>query len=114
AEYTVKIRNNLHHFTKIDKYDARRKIRQETLKNRRAHLLNDLYYQDRERYDRLIQLLGITHVPPKLGQITYKPTRKGEIRRLTREYCERIKEEKLEQYHAELKEKQSTLDDERR
>ncbi|XP_027195628.1 28S ribosomal protein S15, mitochondrial [Dermatophagoides pteronyssinus] len=114
AEYTVKIRNNLHHFTKIDKYDARRKIQQETLKNRRAHLLNELYYQDRQRYDRLISLLGITHSPPKLGEITYKPTRKGEIRRLTSEYCQRIKEEKLEQYHNELKQKQSTLDDERR
>ncbi|KAH7644684.1 hypothetical protein HUG17_0222 [Dermatophagoides farinae] len=114
AEYTVNIRNNLRHFIKIDKYDAKRKIQQETLKNRRAKLLNEIYYQDRERYNRLIRLLGITHVVPKLGEITHKPTRKGEIRRLTREYCERIKERKLEEYHAELKEKQTTLDDEKR
>ncbi|UXI21257.1 hypothetical protein NH340_JMT07200 [Sarcoptes scabiei] len=110
AEYTVHIRNNLHHFTKIDKDDARRKISQEALKNRRIKMLIDLYYQDRERYDRLVQILGIDFKIPELGVVPTKPTRKGELRRLTKEYCEQIKMEKLDKYHQELLSKQKTLE----
>ncbi|XP_017492533.1 PREDICTED: 28S ribosomal protein S15, mitochondrial-like, partial [Rhagoletis zephyria] len=112
AQYTVRIRNNLHRFTKIDKYDAPRKIVQETLKNRRAKLLKDLFYQDRDRYDYVIKLLGITHEVPKMGVKYLKPTRKGELRRLTAEYCDRLKEERLTEYHEELKRKQETLTEE--
>lgn len=110
ADYTVRIRNNLHHFIKIDKYDAPRKIRQEILKNRRNVLLKDLFYQDRERYEYITRLLGITHEVPKLGVKYVKPNRKSELQRLTKEYCDKIKEERLAQYHEELKAKQITLE----
>lgn len=130
ARLTIQIRNNLHHFTKIDKdvsnfqlpiyyywhwhkripfQDARRKIRQETFKSRRNRQLKDLFYQDRQRYDYIIKLLGITHEVPKLGVIVYKTTRKDEIKRLTTEYCDKIKDERLTEYHKELKSKQDTL-----
>lgn len=82
------------------------------MNNRRNHLLNELYYQDRERYDFVIAKLGITHTVPKLGCIDLKPTRKSELRRLTKEYCDRIKEERLEEYHKELKTKRLTLREE--
>lgn len=110
AEYTIHIRNNLFHFTKVDKYDAPRKIGQEQLKNRRSKALSELYYLNRESYNNIVKILGITHQVPELGSKPTKATRKSELRRLTREYCDRIKKEKLEQYHQELLSKQPELD----
>lgn len=109
AEYTIKIRNNLNHFAKIDKWDAPRKIRQSAFVNKRGVLLKELYYQDRARFDHIVKVLGITYTPPKLGERYLKPQRKREIRRLTKEYCDRLKSEKLDAYHEELKGKQDEL-----
>ena len=74
--------------------------------------MKELYYLDRERYEFVKKLLGISHEPPKMGVIVAKPTRKGELRRLTREYCDKIKEERLTEYHEELKTKRASLNDE--
>lgn len=47
-----------------------------------------------------------------MGVKYLKPTRKGELRRLTAEYCDRLKEERLSEYHEELRRKQATLAEE--
>lgn len=85
-------------------------MRQNTLVNKRNSFIKNLYYQDRSRYEFITRTLGISFKPPKLGEVTYKPTRKGELRRLTKEYCEKLKDEKLDKYHAELKQKQLELE----
>ena len=109
---TVKIRNNLHHFTKIDHNDAERKIRQNILMLKRNAQIKDLYYQDRERYEYIIKKLGVSYTPPELGKRFLNPTRKGELRRLTNEYCENIKQKRMDEYHEELKAKQEELKEE--
>jgi small subunit ribosomal protein S15 len=70
-------------------------------------MLKDLYYTDIKRFNFVTQKLKISYTPPKLGEMPIKPTRKGELRRLTREYCEKIKDEKLEAYHKKLIEEQN-------
>ena len=73
-------------------------------------MLKDLYYMDRDRFNFVCDTLKIDYSPPKLGEQPVTPTRKGELRRLTREYCDQIKDEKLETYHKILTEEQIQFD----
>jgi len=110
TDYTVKIRNFLHHFLKVDPWAARMKIISNGLTLKRNRMLNELYYTDRERFDFVTKSLKITYSPPKLGEIYRKPTRKGELRRLATEYCDKIKTDKLEAYHQKLIQEQQEFE----
>ncbi|CAG2109429.1 unnamed protein product [Medioppia subpectinata] len=102
TDYTVKIRNFLHHFIKVNPYAERMKIISNGLNLKRAKMLKELFYMDRERFHFVTKTLKIDYTPPVLGEMYVKPTRKGELRRLTREYCDKIKTDKLEAYHQKL------------
>ncbi|XP_054158245.1 28S ribosomal protein S15, mitochondrial-like [Oppia nitens] len=118
TNYTVKIRNLLHHFYKVDWWAAHLKGHQNVMVQKRRRMLNELYYTDRERFEFVTKTLKIDYTPPPLGEIVVKPTRKSTLRRLTREYCERIKDDKLDAYHQKLiaeqkvyEQKKSEIDD---
>ena len=72
-------------------------------------MLKDLYYLDRERFNFICDTLKIDYTPPKLGEQPVTPTRKGELRRMTREYCDQIKDKKIEEYHQKLIDEQKTV-----
>ena len=73
-------------------------------------MLKQLYYMDRDRFDFIVNTLKIQYTVPKLGEAPVVPTRKGELRRLTREYCDQIRDKKLEEYHQKLVEEQKLFE----
>lgn len=77
---------------------------------KRKKMLKELYYTDKERFDFVVNQLKISYSPPKLGEMPIIPTRKGELRRLTREYCDQIKDQKIELYHKKLIEEQKQFE----
>ena len=52
----------------------------------------------------------IEYSPPKLGEKPPLLFRKTELRRLTREYCDKLKSDKLEEYHKQLIEEQKEFE----
>lgn len=69
---------------------------------------------DREAYHRICKSLKIEHRIPKLGEIELKIERKRELRRLTKEYCDKIRADKLSKYHEHLKQEQAIFEEEKK
>ncbi|XP_067141879.1 small ribosomal subunit protein uS15m [Centruroides vittatus] len=76
--------------------------------DKRNMLLRLLRQWDYRRFEWLLHELKITYREPKDGK-QEKISRKGELRRLTREHCEKVKNEKLQKYHEKLKEQQEAF-----
>lgn len=73
---------------------------------RRNKALKYLYRYDRERFHFVTHTLHITYTPAQLHHITLPVTKKGDLRRLTSEYCERIKQDKMNAFHQKLRAEQ--------
>ncbi|XP_037282230.2 28S ribosomal protein S15, mitochondrial [Rhipicephalus microplus] len=73
-----------------------------------------LYRYDRERFRSVACTLHVTYTPAQLHYITQSVTKKGELRRLTAEYCTRIKQDKMNAFHEKLKAQQATFLEEKR
>lgn len=73
---------------------------------RRNKTLKYLYRYDRERFHFVTHTLHITYTPAQLHHITLPVTKKGDLRRLTGEYCERIKQDKMNAFHQKLRAEQ--------
>ncbi|XP_070395419.1 uncharacterized protein bonsai isoform X2 [Dermacentor albipictus] len=69
---------------------------------KRNKALKYLYRYDRERFLFVTHTLHITYTPAQLHHITLPVTKKGDLRRLTAEYCERIKQDKMNAFHEKL------------
>lgn len=76
---------------------------------KRNHMLIMLRKADLPRYEWLVKELGINFTPPLPGVVAERYTRKNELRRLTKEYCEKMVKEKRDEYHAKLKEEQQSF-----
>lgn len=106
ANYTSRIRSCVEVLRAIPN-DAMSKFVIMIYKKKRTKLLNELYRMDRKRYDVLIKELTIGHVPGIPGVMqTHRVFRKASLRKLTDEYCHKMKKEKLEAYHEKLKQQQ--------
>lgn len=73
---------------------------------RRNKVLKHLYRYDRERFCSVACALQITYTPAPLQHITLPATKKGDLRRLTSEYCDRMKQDKMSAFHDKLKAEQ--------
>lgn len=72
----------------------------------RNKVLKYLYRYDRERFRSVACALQITYTPARLHHITLPATKKGDLRRLTSEYCDRMKQDKMTAFHNKLKAEQ--------
>lgn len=78
--------------------------------NKRNRLLNELSRMDSERYKLVVQKLKIDHKPSEPGVLDRAPIwRKDTLRRLTKEYCDNIRKERMTVYHDQLKAQQETF-----
>uniref|UniRef100_A0A023GB09 Small ribosomal subunit protein uS15m n=1 Tax=Amblyomma triste TaxID=251400 RepID=A0A023GB09_AMBTT len=83
------------------------------IQKRNRHL-KSLYKYDRERFNFVTRTLQLTYKPARLHYITEPITKKGELRRLTREYCAKVKEDKMKAFHEKLKAEQAAFLEEKR
>ena len=75
--------------------------------SKRLKYLIELNKFDKEKYKKLLNELEIDEPTLVIGGIRcQKITRKNELRRLTKEYCDNIIEGRLNAYHKKLKEEQ--------
>jgi hypothetical protein len=104
AKYTAQVRSYQDQLRNINPHDIRAKKRALHCHRKRKSLLNELYRQNRERYEVVTRVLNIDHKPSTPGAFEDVPIqRKKELRRLTNEYCDNIRKERLEEYHETLK-----------
>jgi len=79
----------------------------------RSKMLKFLRRYDVDRYNFVKEKLEIVHEPYPLG-IGHQPiTRKGELRKLTAEYCKDLKEQKMKQLHEEFLQRQKEFEKEK-
>lgn len=115
AYYTSRIR----HLKEVVKHelpnDVRSKVRINNTMGKRNRFLNQLYRMNRERYYAVVNELKIDHktTVPGLAQ-NPRLFRKGVLRSMTAEYCEKIRKERLEAYHEELKQQQPAFEKEKK
>lgn len=107
AQWTVKVRILARHFQQFPR-DKKAKVRLFQAIDKRNTMLRLLRQWDYRRFEWVLKELKITYREPKDGKLE-KISRKGELRRLTREYCEKVKNEKLQNYHNKLKEQQQAF-----
>ncbi|XP_077541693.1 28S ribosomal protein S15, mitochondrial [Haemaphysalis longicornis] len=70
---------------------------------KRNRLLKYLHRYDRERFHFVSRALQVTYVPAPMHRVTLPVSKKGDLRRLTREYCDKLKEEKMQAFHQKLR-----------
>ncbi|RWS22936.1 28S ribosomal protein S15-like protein [Leptotrombidium deliense] len=113
VRYTLKIRN-LRDILRQHPNSARFKRLVVEFNGKRKRWLKILYRTDKERYDRLVEELNLMHTPSPPGfSETERLERKRELRRLTAQYCENIRKEKLNAYHEKLKSEQVKFEKEK-
>uniref|UniRef100_A0A1E1XUQ6 Small ribosomal subunit protein uS15m n=1 Tax=Amblyomma sculptum TaxID=1581419 RepID=A0A1E1XUQ6_AMBSC len=81
---------------------------------KRNKALKRLYRYDRQRFNFVSSTLQVTYTPARLHHIEQPITKKGELRRLTREYCEKMKADKMKAFHEKLKAEQAAFLEEKR
>jgi len=113
AHLTVRIRSNQEIIEPLWKHSYLRKMVNGKIFKRHSFLVR-LYYLDEDAYHRICKSLKITHRIPKLGGIELPIQRKRELRRITSEYCDKIRADKLNKYHEHLKQEQAIFEEERR
>lgn len=114
ASKTFRIRCNKQRFTGKFRKNYEMKVRLNNCIQKRNKELKMLGRLDQERYKFVKEYLQIDHEPFPLGEGHQKVTRKGELRRLTEEYKNKIIEEKMEAYHEELKAQQKDFEIEKK
>jgi len=113
AHLTVRIRSNQEIIKPLWRHSYLRAMVNGKIFKRNSFLIR-LYYLDREAYHRICKSLNINHRIPKLGEIELPIFRKRELRRITKEYCEKMRADKLNKYHEHLKQEQAIFEEERR
>ncbi|XP_064476055.1 small ribosomal subunit protein uS15m-like [Ornithodoros turicata] len=71
--------------------------------DKRNKWLKILRRWDYKRFRFVAHQLQVTYTPRPLCRIQPKVTKKGDLRRLTREYCDKVRRERLTAYHEKLK-----------
>jgi len=80
----------------------------------RNKLLKFLGRYDLERYNFVKEQLQIHHEFFPLGRPHQQFTRKGELTRLTEEWCKQVKDKKMEEFHASLLMRQKDFEQEKK
>nr|CAG4642636.1 EOG090X09BQ [Evadne anonyx] len=98
---TIRIRNLQKHFS-VYKYDKVAKVGLKEKIEQRNCMLRQLRRMDYKRYEWLMEKLDLVFYakPNPIGQVT----RKGSMLKLTKIYCDNIREDRLETYKKELAE----------
>lgn len=113
AHYTSTIRQLQEHVKALPN-EVFAKILINAIRFKREKRLNILYKADRDRYNILIKELNIEHEPGIPGvMMNPRRFRKGVLRAMTAEYCENLRQKKLEAYHDELKQQQPEFEKEK-
>jgi len=81
---------------------------------RRNKLLKYLGRYDLERYNFVKEQLCIEHEYYPLGRGHQKITRKGELTRLTEQWCKEVKQKKMDEFHTSLLQRQKDFEKERK
>lgn len=106
---TYRIRNSRDNIRKHPN-DVLSKIMTNWWSGKRLKRLVQLYKMDRQEFDRIVKELQLDL--PQFGydhKLFERIERKRELRRLTDEYCAKIKKERLEAYEKELKAEQQAF-----
>lgn len=74
---------------------------------RRNRCLKYLYRTDLDRFNWICKELKLEYKPERLGGVRDRYTKKGDLRRLTKEYCANVIKDKKNAYHEELKTQQT-------
>lgn len=80
----------------------------------RNKALKYLYRYDRERFHSVACTLQVSYTPAQLHHIRLPVTKKGDLRRLTTEYCDRMKQDKMNAFHKKLEAEQVAFLEEKR
>ncbi|CAN7989215.1 unnamed protein product [Ixodes hexagonus] len=80
----------------------------------RNKLLKYLRRYDYRRFEFVTQKLQITFTPAPLNCLPPPVTKKGDLRRLTKEYCDKMRQDKMDAFHAKLKAEQADFMEEKR
>jgi hypothetical protein len=103
---TYRIRNS-RHVIRSTPNDVLSKVSTNWWNGKRMKRLIDLYKFDRAEFERLVQELRLDLPEFVLnGKMYQRIERKRELRRLTDEYCAKLKSDKLAEYEQQLKSKQ--------
>lgn len=79
----------------------------DVLIKRRNRLLKFLYRTDLDRFNWICKELKVEYKPLQLGGIKERYTKKNDLRRLTKEYCAQMIQDKKNAYHEEFKKQQA-------
>lgn len=79
----------------------------DVLIKRRNKLLKFLYRTDLDRFHWICKELKVEYKPKRRGGIFERYSKKWDLRRLTKEYSEKIIQDKKNAYHEELKKQQA-------
>lgn len=88
-----------------DKRGGRRIL--DILIKRRNKCLKLLYRRDLDRFSWICKELKLEYKPQQLGGLKPKYSKKWDLRRLTKEYCQKMIKDKKDAYHEELKKLQT-------
>lgn len=84
------------------------KIRINYAYQKRNRCLNELWRMDKVRYSAVIKALNIDHTPSEPGVPGPDPVqRKATLRKMTTDYCQAIKREKIDEFKDKLKSQQA-------
>lgn len=106
ALQTLKIKALLQHYKTMPLGKKRGKVMLIEAIQKRNKMLKTLRKVDLPCFEWLVKELGIDYNPTLPGFVPIRYTRKNELRRLTKEYCEKLIGEKRAEYHEKLKEQQ--------
>ncbi|GFT39604.1 bonsai [Nephila pilipes] len=81
---------------------------------RRNRLLKQLREMDNDRFCWLLEELKMSYKPNPLGVKNEKYCKKWDLRRLTKEYCQKLVADKKAAYHEELKKQQADFLEEKK
>ena len=111
-DYTYKIRKGRQMLRDCPN-DVYTKTKVSHWNNQRFSMLIELYKYDKEDYYKLLKELEVDEPKMVMGDIlTTRIERKKELKRLTKEYCDKLVQDKLKAYHDKLKERQRVFENE--
>lgn len=107
ARYTSTIRSLVEVIKHLHPNCAMSKAAIQRSNSKRDTYLQKLWKMDRERYEMVVKELNIEHKIGLPGTERDPPVhRKATLRVLTTEYCDKLRQDKLDAYHEELRSKQ--------
>ncbi|GFQ83206.1 bonsai [Trichonephila clavata] len=112
---TIQIRSLFEHKAKLEKWEVHySRVVLPILIYKRNKLLKQLREMDNDRFCWLLEELKMHYKPNPLSVKNERYCKKWDLRRLTREYCQKVVADKKAAYHEELKKQQADFLEEKK